>query len=82
MSLQLKDKDVMLDNIKCFAQIQGDDVSCTSLIYQCCNPITVGGQIFQELFAPSEAMLALTNHYLPCVPVAVLHYNILSLLSC
>lgn len=60
MSLQLKDKDGMLDSMKCFAQIQADDVSCTSLINQCHTLIIVGGQIFQELVAPT--MLAVTNH--------------------
>ncbi|CAM9935932.1 unnamed protein product, partial [Bubo scandiacus] len=34
MSLQFRDKDVMQDSIKCFAQVQVDDISCSSLIHQ------------------------------------------------
>ncbi|GAB0176555.1 hypothetical protein GRJ2_000120700 [Grus japonensis] len=42
MSLQFRDKDV-----KCFAQVQLDDISSSSLIHQCCNPIVEGHQICQ-----------------------------------
>ena len=61
MSLQFRDKDVMWDNVKCFAQVPVDDVSCSSLIHQCCNPIVDSYQICQAQFALSEAMLVLTN---------------------
>ncbi|KAK4832130.1 hypothetical protein QYF61_020807 [Mycteria americana] len=29
----------MQDRVKCFAEVQTDDISCSSLICQCCNPI-------------------------------------------
>lgn len=82
MSLQLKDKDVMPESDKCFAQIQGRDVSCSSLIYQNCYPITVADQNFQGLFALSEAKLAVTNHliiYLASVACPFLYPSILTL---
>ena len=63
MSLQFKDKYVVRDNVKCFAQIQVDDISYSSLTHQCCNPVVEGHQICQARFACSEAMLAVTNHF-------------------
>jgi len=36
MSLQFRDKDVARDSVKCFAPVQVDDISCSSLIHQCC----------------------------------------------
>ena len=47
MSLQFRDKDVVRDSVKCFAQVQVDDDSYSSLIHQCCNPIIEGHHIFQ-----------------------------------
>ncbi|TRZ17937.1 hypothetical protein HGM15179_009174 [Zosterops borbonicus] len=35
MSLQLRDKDVVQDGVKCFAQVQVDDVCFSSLIHEC-----------------------------------------------
>ena len=32
MSLHFRDKDVVQDSVKCFAQVQVDDVSCSSLL--------------------------------------------------
>jgi len=58
MSLQFRDKDVVRDSVKCFAQLQADDVSCSSLIHQHCNPVVEGHQICQVQFALSKAMLA------------------------
>ena len=64
MSLHFRDKDVMRDSVKYFAQVQVDDISCSSLVHQRCNPIVEGHQICQAQFALSEAMLAVTNHLL------------------
>jgi len=38
MSLQLKDKDIVQDSVKYFAQVQVDDVSCS---YLSTNAVTV-----------------------------------------
>ncbi|KAK4813652.1 hypothetical protein QYF61_014951 [Mycteria americana] len=54
MSLQFRDKDVMQDSVKCFAQVQADDISCSSLIHQRCNAVVEGHQICQAQFALSE----------------------------
>ena len=62
MSLQFRDKDVVQDSVKHFAQVQVDDNSCSSLIHQCCNSIVERHQIWQALFALSEAMLTVTSH--------------------
>ena len=64
MSLQFRDKGVMWDSVRCFAQVQAGDISCSSLIHQCCNPIVEGHQICQAPFALSEALLAVTSHLL------------------
>ena len=64
MSLQLKDKDVLRDSVKCFAQVQVDDIGCSSLTHQSCNLIVEGHQICQAWFALSEAILAVTSHLL------------------
>ncbi|KAJ7428319.1 Polyadenylate-binding protein-interacting protein 1 [Pitangus sulphuratus] len=48
MPLQFRDKDVVWDSVKHFAQVQVDDISCSSLIYHCCNPIIEGHQICQD----------------------------------
>ena len=61
MSLQFRDRHVMWDSVKCFAQVQVDDVSFSSLIHQCCNPLVELHQFCQAQFALSEAMLAVTN---------------------
>lgn len=63
-SHQLRQKDVMWDNVKCFAQVQVGNVSCSSLIHPCCNPSIEGCHICKASFAISEAMLAVTNHLL------------------
>ncbi|GAB0190293.1 exostosin-2 [Grus japonensis] len=64
MSLQFRDKDVVRDSVKCLAQVQVDDISCSSLVHQRCNPIIEGHQIYQARFALSEAVLAVTSHLL------------------
>ena len=64
MSLQFGDKDVVWDGVKSCAQVQVGDVSCSSLIHQCSNPVVEGCQICQAQFACSEAMLAVTSHLL------------------
>ncbi|KAK4832975.1 hypothetical protein QYF61_026801 [Mycteria americana] len=57
MSLQFRDNDVVWDIVRCFAQVQADDISCPSLIHQCCNPIIEGHQIHQARFALSYLSL-------------------------
>ena len=52
----------MQDCVKCFVQVQLDDVIWSSFILQCSNPIIEGHKICQAQFALSEAMLAVTNH--------------------
>ncbi|KAK4827693.1 LOW QUALITY PROTEIN: hypothetical protein QYF61_020827 [Mycteria americana] len=74
MSLQFRDKDVMRDSAKCFAQVQVDDISCSSLIHQRCNPIIEGYLISQTRFALNEAMLAVINHLLIFHPVPMLDH--------
>lgn len=58
----VRDKDVMQDSVKCFAQDQVDDVSCSSLTHWHCNPITEGHQNGQAQLALSEALVAVTSH--------------------
>ena len=41
MSPHFRDKDVVWDSIKCFAQVQVDDISHSSLNHQCCNPMVM-----------------------------------------
>lgn len=50
MSPQLRDKDVVQDSVKCSAQTQVDEVSCSSLILHCHNPTVEGKLIFQAQF--------------------------------
>ena len=61
-SLQFGYKDVVWDSVKCFAQVQVYDISCSCLIHQLCSPIVGGHQICQTWFALSAAMLGVTNH--------------------
>lgn len=56
MSFQFRDKNVMQDNIKGLAKFQVDDISCSSLIYQCYHSFIKDQQIGQAQFALSEAM--------------------------
>ncbi|XP_056338994.1 nectin-3 isoform X2 [Oenanthe melanoleuca] len=37
--LQFRDKDVMRDSIKCFAQLQVGDISCSSILHQHYDPV-------------------------------------------
>lgn len=37
MSFWFRDQDVMGNNIKCFAQLQVGNISCYSLVHQCCS---------------------------------------------
>ena len=68
MSLQCRDKDVVWDSVKWFAQVQVDDISCSFLIHQHGDHIVEGHQICQARFALSEAMLAITSHLILRVP--------------
>lgn len=62
MSLQFRDKDVVLNKVRCFAEVQIDDLSSSSFIYQCCNPIVENYQICQAWFTLREAVLDATSH--------------------
>jgi len=64
MSLQFSEKNIVLHSVKCFAQVQVDDIPCSSLIHQYSNPIVEGHLICQAPFVRSEAMLAVINHLL------------------
>lgn len=69
MCLHFRDKNVVWDSTKCFAEVQADGISHSSLIHQYCNAVVEGHHISQELFALSEAMLIVTDHLLIfCVP--------------
>ena len=59
MSLQYRDKDVMWVSVKCFIQVQVDDIICSSLIHQHSNPIIESHQIRQARFALSEAIITI-----------------------
>jgi len=52
----------MRGSVKCFAQVQADDSSCSSLVHQRSNPISEGHRVYQAQFALREATLAVTNH--------------------
>jgi len=47
MSLHFRDKDVVWDSVKCFAQVQVDDISFSALTHQHSNPVIEGHQICQ-----------------------------------
>ena len=54
----------MQDCVKCFAQVQVDDLSCSFLVHQHSKPVIEGQQICQAQFALSEAMLTVTSYLL------------------
>lgn len=56
ISFHFRDSDIIWDCVKCYAQVQVDDSSCFSLIYQCCNPVMEEHQICQALFSLSETI--------------------------
>lgn len=68
MSLQYRDKDVVWDSVTCFAQVQADEASHSSLIHYLCNSVTEGHRICQALFAFSEACHKSPLHF-PCTLV-------------
>lgn len=39
LSLQLRYKDIVQNSVECFAQVQVEYISASSLIHQCCNPV-------------------------------------------
>lgn len=65
MSLKFRDRDIVLDSVRCFAQIQVDDICChlfcSYLMYQCGNTVLEGQQIC-AWFLLRTAMLAVSNH--------------------
>lgn len=60
--VQFSDQDVMQESVKQFAQVQVDDVSCYSVVHQCCYFITEGHQISQASSAIDKVMLAVLYH--------------------
>lgn len=62
MCFHFQNMDVMWDSVKCFAQVQIDDVSSSSLIHQCCHLIVESNQICQVLFSLNEVMCAVASH--------------------
>lgn len=67
MPLEFGDKDGIQDSVKCFTQVQVDDVICSSLICQCCNPVE-GHQICQAEFALSGVMVVTSHLFVFHVP--------------
>lgn len=61
MPPQLREKDVVPDGVKYLAQVQADDVNCSSSIRQCRNPIVEDHQIFKAQSALSAAMVGVTD---------------------
>ena len=55
------DQDVRWDDVKHFAQVQVDDVSCSFFICWCCNSIIKGHQVCQAWLALGETTLVTTN---------------------
>lgn len=45
MSLHFRDKNVMQDSVKYLAQVQVEDISCSSPIHHHCKPATEDSQI-------------------------------------
>ena len=60
--LQFGNQDVMWDSVKCFAQVQVNDVSCSSFVHWCCNSIIKVHQVCQAWLALGKVMLVTTNH--------------------
>lgn len=58
--LQFDNQDVMQDCVKCFAQVQIDDISCSCFIH--CNSIIKGHQVCQTWLILGEAMSVTINH--------------------
>ena len=54
----------MQDSVEGLAEVQEDDIICSSVIHQRYNPVIEDHQICQAQFAFSEAMLPVTNHIL------------------
>lgn len=51
----------MQGNAKCLAQVQVNDVRCSSLIHKCCNSNVERLQICHSRFALSEDTLSVTS---------------------
>lgn len=64
MALHFRDKDIIWDSVKCFAQVHVNGVNCSSPIHQSCNPTVEGHHICQAQSVLSEVKLAVTNHLL------------------
>ena len=66
MPLQFREKDVVRDHVKGFAEVQVDDIHHPSPVHRSCHSITEGHQIDQARSALGEAMLAVSDH--PLIP--------------
>ena len=60
--LQFREKDVVRDHVKGFAEIQVDDIHHPSPIHWCRHSIIEGNWIGQAWSALGEAMLTVSNH--------------------
>ena len=61
MPLQIREKDVVRDHVKDFAEVQVDDIHRPSPIHQSRHSIIEDYQIGQARSALGEAMLAVSN---------------------
>lgn len=66
MRLQFRDDVLTWDTVKCFAQVQVNDINSSSLIHQHYNPIMKDHWICQVRIACSEVRLTVTNSF--CFP--------------
>ena len=62
MSLLFREKDVVRDHVKDFAEVQVDDIHHSSPVNRSHHSIIEGHQIGQAQSALGEAMLAVSNH--------------------
>ena len=60
--LQFREKDVMRDHVRGFAEVQIDDIHYPSPIHQSRHSIIEGHQIGQARSGLGEAMLAVSNY--------------------
>ena len=69
-----RDKDVLWDSAKCFAEIQIDDVCCSTLINQACNPSQKVTTLAGHMCMPSvkSCWLPPLPPYFPYLPFTIL----------
>ena len=64
MSLKCRDKDVVWDHVKGFAEVQVNIICCSSFVHLCCHSIIEGHQIGRAQSALGEAVLDVFDHLL------------------